>query len=62
MKINETEFMNEVVSQLIYIRDHGCSGIKCKHCSLEGKCDRNAVNSKQLAANTIAYLISKGKK
>ena len=50
---------NYVPVVLQHIRDHGCSGLKCKRCPLNNVCDRNAKNSKDLAAQVIAYAASK---
>lgn len=49
---------NYVPVVLQHIRDHGCSGLKCKRCPLNNVCDRNAQNSKTLAAQVIAYAAS----
>ena len=40
---------------LEHISKHGCSGLKCKRCPLNNICDRNAVKSKELANQMIAY-------
>lgn len=49
---------NYVPVVLQHIRDHGCSGLKCKRCPLNNICDRNAKNSRDLAAQMIAYAAS----
>ena len=46
---------NYVPVVMQHIRDHGCSGLKCKRCPLNNLCDRNASKSKELAAQVIAY-------
>ena len=50
---------NYVPVVLQHIRDHGCSGLKCKRCPLNNVCDKNAGKSKELAAQVIAYAASK---
>jgi len=53
------EFVRNYVPVVLqHIRDHGCSGLKCKRCPLNNVCDRNAKNSKTLAAQVIAYAAS----
>lgn len=49
---------NYVPVVLQHIRDHGCSGLKCKRCPLNNVCDKNAGKSKELAAQVIAYAAS----
>lgn len=46
---------NYVPVVLQHIRDHGCSGLKCKRCPLNLVCDKNASKSKELANQMIAY-------
>ncbi len=60
-RINLTENQKEQIVRnyvpvvMQHIRDHGCSGLKCKRCPLNNLCDRNASKSKELAAQVIAY-------
>ena len=46
---------NYVPVVMQHIRDHGCSGLKCKRCPLNNICDRDASKSKDLAAQVITY-------
>ena len=46
---------NYVPVVMQHIREHGCSGLKCKRCPMNNVCDRNASNSKELANQLIAY-------
>lgn len=46
---------NYVPVVMQHIRDHGCSGLKCKRCPLNNVCDRDASKSKDLAAQVITY-------
>jgi len=57
--VREELVRNYVPVVLQHIRDHGCSGLKCKRCPLNNVCDRNAKNSRDLAAQVIAYAASK---
>lgn len=43
------------VAQITQIANHGCSGIKCKRCSLVHMCDKVASHSKDLALSLITY-------
>lgn len=60
-RINLTENQKEQIVRnyvpvvMQHIRDHGCSGLKCKRCPLNNLCDRNASKSKELASQVIAY-------
>lgn len=47
---------NYVPVVMQHIRDHGCSGLKCKRCPLNNICDRDASKkSKELANQIITY-------
>ena len=51
----EMVLRNYVPVVMQHIRDHGCSGLKCKRCPLNKVCDRDASKSKDLANQMIAY-------
>lgn len=52
---NEALVRNYVPVVMQHIRDHGCSGLKCKRCPLNNVCDRDASKSKELANQIITY-------
>lgn len=54
--ITKEELLRNYVPVVMqHIRDHGCSGLKCKRCPLNNICDRDASKSKELANQMITY-------
>ena len=56
MDLTKENVSKFVVQQIVHISRHGCSGIKCKRCSLNRVCeDRKPENSKELASKMMFY-------
>ena len=54
--ITKEELLRNYVPVVMqHIRDHGCSGLKCKRCPLNNICDRDSSKSKELANQMITY-------
>jgi hypothetical protein len=42
--------INVISQQITYIKDHGCSGLKCAQCCLCKKCSHTPANGKAIAS------------